>query len=137
MSQLRDIAQFRSKLFAPILPEDSQVNPNVYGAELAYWLCTELAKNGIVTSYPVSEDWGWFVEFLPESGAEFAVNCGNIEGARDKWLLTLRRHARKMFGRDRPPYEEAAKLVSGIRALLSATPGVDEVEWLYDSHAAG
>ena len=59
MSALRDIAEFRSTKFAPVLPDDSQVNPQVYGAELAFWLCTELAKRGIVTSYPNFEDWGW------------------------------------------------------------------------------
>lgn len=38
MSSLRDIAQFKSELFAPVLPEQCQFNPQVYGAELAYWL---------------------------------------------------------------------------------------------------
>jgi len=136
MSSLRDIARFKSEHFAPVLPEDSQVNPNVYGAELAYWLSAELARAGVVTSYPNAEDWGWFVEFLPESGSEFAVHCGNEEGARDRWLLSLRRNARKMFGRDKPPYEEASKLVAAIRALLSASPHVQEVEWLYDQNQA-
>src|SRR4029079_14060405 len=61
MSALRDIAEFRSTRFAPVLPDDAQVNPQVYGAELAFWLCTELAKRGVMTSYPDFEDWGWFI----------------------------------------------------------------------------
>src|SRR5450830_1540935 len=98
MTTLRDIVQFESKDLAPVLPEERQVNPNVYGAELAYWLCMELAKRGVVTSYPNEEDWGWFIEFLPGNGAEFAIHCSNVDGRRDRWLLSLRRHARKMFG---------------------------------------
>jgi hypothetical protein len=137
MDTLRDIAQFNSDFFAPVLPEECQVNPEVYGAELAFWLCTELARRGIATSYPNAEDWGWFIEFLPDSGSEFAVHCGNVEGSRNRWLLSLRRHARKMFGRDKPPYEEAAELVKGIQSLLSTTEHVSELEWLHDKeHAA-
>ena len=133
MSELRDIAEFRSKRFSPVLPEDSQVNPQVYGAELAFWLCTELAKHGVVTSYPNSEDWGWFIEYFPGSGSEFAVHCGNVGGENDHWLLSLRRYARKMFGRDKPPYEEALPLIEGIRNALRGD-GISDVRWLYDTH---
>lgn len=137
MSSLRDIAQFKSESFTPVLPEECQVNPAVYGAELAYWLCTELARRGIATGYPSAEDWGWFIEFLPGSGSEFAVHCGNVDGKRDEWLLSLRRQARKMFGRDKPPYEEAAKLIEGIRQLLTDSAGVSGLQWLYEGeHAA-
>jgi hypothetical protein len=132
MNALRDIARFKSARFSPVLPEDCQVNPQVYGAELAYWLCTELARRGVATSYPNSEDWGWFIEYLPQSGSEFAVHCGNVDGAQDQWLLSLRRHARKVFGRDKPPYEEAQPVVSGIRALLESTPDIQQLEWVYD-----
>jgi hypothetical protein len=135
MDALRDIARFRSERFAPTLPEDSQVNPQVYGAELAFWLCTELARRGVVTSYPHSEDWGWFVEYFTPRGSEFAVHCGNVDGARDRWLLSLRRYGRKMFGRDKPPYDDAAPLIEGIRALLNGS-AVADLEWLYQSKDA-
>ena len=36
MTTLIDIAEFHSARLAPVLPEESQVNPQVYGAELAY-----------------------------------------------------------------------------------------------------
>jgi hypothetical protein len=40
METLKDIAEFRSKRFAPLLPEDCQVNPPAYGDELSNWdLC--------------------------------------------------------------------------------------------------
>lgn len=44
-----EFAQFRSGRFRPALPEVPevcQVNPRVYGAELAYWLGAALAARG-------------------------------------------------------------------------------------------
>ncbi|WP_413701987.1 hypothetical protein ACLKMH_10950 [Psychromonas sp. KJ10-10] len=57
---MKNTVTFKSDLFKPFLPEDSQVNPEVYGAELAYWLSKKLAEKNIITSYPESEDWGGF-----------------------------------------------------------------------------
>jgi hypothetical protein len=131
MNTLRDIALFRSRRFTPLLPEQAQVNPGVYGAELAYWLCTELARSGVVTSYPIAEDWGWFVEYNTAAGAAFAVHCGNVDGTDDQWLLSLRRFGRKLFGRDKPPCVEAAPLIRAIETLLRAEESVTELTWLY------
>ncbi len=91
MSDLRDIVVFSSVRFSPVLPEDAQVNPQVYGAELAYWLCTELARRGVDTSYPEHEDWGWYLGHTTPAGSEFAVHCGNVTGSRERWLLSLNR----------------------------------------------
>lgn len=129
MDTLRDIVEFRSEQFAPKLPEDSQVNPEVYGAELAFWLCTQLAQRGVVTTYPQSEDWGWFIEYFTATGSEFAVHCGNVDGAKDHWLLSLRRHPRKMFGRDKPPFTEAAMLISAIRAAVESVAPPSNITW--------
>lgn len=133
MEAVEDIVEFASDRFAPVLPEDSQVNPGVYGAELAYWLCTELAKRGVVTSYPNSEDWGWYVEYVTASGSEFAVHCYNADGEKNRWLLALHRYGRKMFGRDKAPHADAAALVEGIRVLVATDGAVRDVKWLYRS----
>lgn len=131
MGILRDIVDFRCDRFAPMLPEQCQVNPGVYGAELASWLCFELARNGIVTSYPRSEDWGWCIGYSTDSGSEFAVHCGNVDGAKDRWLLSLHPHARKVFGRDKPPYSEAEPLVSAIRIAVQSVAQPADIHWLY------
>lgn len=130
-----DIVTFRSARFAPFLPEDSQVNPEVYGAELAYWLSAELARQGVFTSYPQSEDWGWYVEYITPNGSEFAVLCGNVSGTKDRWVLALRRHARKMFGRDRPSYSEAASLVAAIRKVVETAACASAIGWHYPDAA--
>ena len=137
MDPIRDIVEFKSSRFGPALPEDCQVNPGVYGAELAFWLSRELAKHGIATSYPSNEDWGWFIEYLSASGSEFAVHCCNVEGAKDHWLLSLRRFPRKMFGREKPAYSEASPLIEALRHVLESVVPADEIAWHWrEDHAA-
>jgi hypothetical protein len=46
--------EFKSDLFKPFLSEAAQVNPDYYGAELAWWLSRELAIKGVETTYPKS-----------------------------------------------------------------------------------
>jgi hypothetical protein len=133
MNTLRNMAEFRSRRFTPVLPEQAQVNPGVYGAELAYWLSTELARLGVVTSYPIAEDWGWLIEYSTAGGATFAVHCGNVDGTDDRWLLSLRRFRRGFLGRDKPSYEEARPLVDAIERLLRAEASVTELHWLYEA----
>jgi hypothetical protein len=37
-----------------------------------------------------------------------------------------------MFGCDKPPYENAAPPIEGIRRLLSVE-GISDLQWLYDA----
>lgn len=60
--EMMELVELRTNRFTPFLPDDSQVNPGVYGAELAYWLSQQLASHGVITSYPESEDWGWYLQ---------------------------------------------------------------------------
>lgn len=129
MSAIRDIAEFRSPRFTPVLPEASQVNPGCYGAELAFWHCTCLfVQGGIATSYPVAEGWGWFLDYATGAGDEFALHCGNIDGEDDRWLLTLRRFGRKLFGRDEPDFERASPLIDALATLLRSEASITEID---------
>ena len=68
--------EFSSDKFAPYLPEEAQQNPGAYGFELAHWLSLHLARQGIVTGYPLGEDWGWFIEYL-EGETEVMIGCSS------------------------------------------------------------
>lgn len=68
---------------------------------------------------------------ISESGSEFAVDCGNVGGSNDHWLLCLRRFGRKSFGRDKPPFSDAAQLVLTIRELLQAESSICDLAWHY------
>lgn len=67
--------EFSSTRFLPYLPESCQVNPGVYGFELATWLSRKLAEAGFSTSYPTNEDWGWYIEYV-EDEAAYLIGCG-------------------------------------------------------------
>jgi len=84
-------------MFAPFLPDEAQVNPNVYGAELAFWLSRQLAQRGTLTSYPQNEDWGWFIEYSTEDNHEYWLCCANRDGTQNKWRCYLEPKAKKLF----------------------------------------
>ena len=50
----------------------------------------------------------------------------------DHWLLSLRRYGRKMFGCDKPTYENAAPPIEGIRRLPNVE-GIADLQRLYDA----
>lgn len=77
--------EFSSDRFLPYLPESCQANPGAYGFELALWLSKALMQTGIVTGYPLGEDWGWFIEYLEED-AEFMIGCGCAAGEGEGYL---------------------------------------------------
>lgn len=92
--------EFRSDRFLPVLPEDRQVNNGVYGFELAWWLAQELARRGILCTYPDSEDWGWYLAWHDDA-CEFQIGCASMtldgEGYRGQavdWTIHLSRHKR-------------------------------------------
>lgn len=132
MAELVDVAEFTSTKFKPLLPDDCQVNPGVYGAELAYWLCGALAAAGVVTSYPNFEDWGWYLEYFTDDGSEFALHCGNVDGSDTRWLLGLRAHAKGLLRRERPSFELAAPLTRALAEVLQREPAISELAWHLD-----
>lgn len=90
---------FNSGLFQPFLPEECQNNPGIYGFELATWLARTLVQQGIITSYPLGEDWGWFIEYIDDH-AEIMICCssivdvdisGTISGPIE-WVISLEPH---------------------------------------------
>lgn len=124
--------KFKSALFHPALPEESQVNPGCYGAELAYWLCVELAKIGVITSYPDYEDWGWYLMYITQGGDEFYLCCSNFGDSVDEWHCYLRPLGRNFFGGNKPPIEIAKALLEGLRLVLESATEIKELQWWYE-----
>ena len=91
--------EFSTSEFLPQLPEEAQGNPGVYGFELAWWLAQALAARGVVTSYPLGEDWGWLIEYTTTDEIEFTIGCASMadegEGYQGKpisWSIFIRPH---------------------------------------------
>jgi hypothetical protein len=120
--------EFSSDRFPPYLPEDAQVNPGVYGFELATWLSQALMRNGVSTSYPISEDWGWFIEYISEAEEELMIACASQseagEGERAlpiDWHIFIRQKKKPSKKLVKPGAPEATKLIGdAIVAVLSA-----------------
>lgn len=119
---------FTSALFEPFLSEDAQVNPECYGAELAWWLSKELAKKGVETSYPECEDWGWYLEYFVDDD-EYMIGCGSVTGSPNNWHIFLKCHSKGLFGKNKAPIQKAEPLLSGIQSLLSETDEISNIEW--------
>ena len=128
VSELYTAVTFSSKRFTPVLPEESQVNPGRYGAELAFWLCAKLAGEGVVTSYPEYEDWGWFVEYISPDGDEFWLACGNVDGTNDIWHCFLIPKKKGLFGR-KPDNHRARPLLEALESILQSESTVHSVNW--------
>lgn len=122
---------FTSSLFKPFLPENSQVNPHVYGAELAYWLSENLAKKNIFTTYPNYEDCGWFLEYFVDDN-EYMLCCNNTDEEGKEWQCFLRPQSKSLFGKKRAPIEKAVPLLNALKELLEETPGISSIRWSND-----
>ena len=119
---------FRSELFKPFLPDDAQVNPECYGAELCWWLSRRLAEKGVETSYPNYEDWGWFLEYMVDEN-EYWLCCSNVVGENNLWRVYLAPQSKGLFGRNRPPVDNAKQLLETLREILSEVAEISEIRW--------
>ena len=117
--------EFTSSDFLPYLPEDAQVNPGVYGFELAHWLSRALAERGVITSYPVGEDWGWLIEYI-EGELEVTIGCSSMadegEGYTGRpiaWSVFVKPQSsiKKLFGRREAAVP--ARVTDTIQAVLA------------------
>jgi hypothetical protein len=122
------ILVFQSDRFRPYLPDDCQVNPNVLGFELAAWLSRELARSGIITSYPLSEDWGWFLE-REVDGTDYMICCSGEAVDEDtfEWRVFVS-PVKRMF--QKPKTDGSSEVLKSVRAVLDAEglPVTEEAE---------
>ena len=129
--------EFSSAEFLPVLPEQCQSNPGAYGFELAWWLAQALAQKGVVTSYPLGEDWGWFIEYINPSEVEFTIGCSSMaeegQGYRNRpvqWSIFIRPHTSLKQRLSRVTHDEEVQRIGhqivgvlkgkGISAVQSA-----------------
>lgn len=102
-----------------------------YGFELAWWLAQALARSGVVTSYPVGEDWGWLIAYR-ECDAEFMIGCGSQSdpgegdgGQPLAWSVFVRQACslkQRLQGRSAPAI--ASRLTAAIVTALR-TEGIE------------
>lgn len=119
--------EFSSAEFLPYLPEACQANPGVYGFELALWLSRALAERGLVTSYPLGEDWGWFIEYV-EGETEITIGCSSVaeegegyQGQPITWGIFVKpQRSLKQRLQGRSPEAPIRRLTEAIEAELAS-----------------
>ena len=126
---MRTHVHFRSQLFRPVKPDDEQINPGVYGEELATWVREHIGAHGLPAQDHFGEDWGWMVVF----GSDFPawIGCGNVNGETDHWLCFCAVHRGVLDRLLRRPPETAAlhRTVRALASLLGSEPRITDVEW--------
>ena len=112
------ILEFRGDQFRPYLPEHCQVNPNVLGFELAEWLSRQLAARGTITSYPVAEDWGWFLEHTID-GDRYMICCSgeSPEPGAFEWRVHVS-PVKRMF--QRPKRDASSIVLNTVKSVLES-----------------
>ena len=126
---MRKIVYFKSEKFKPFLPNEVQVNPNVYGAELAFWLAEKLAEKGVVTSYPDYEDWGWYLNYTPTEEDEFLLCCSNEDGEANSWICFLQLEFGVLFWKRKSNMSKAKPLLDALKSILEESKEILDVEW--------
>lgn len=122
--------RFRSAAFKPQRPEEDQVNPGVYGEELASWLAERIMEAEGLKSRVDFEDFAWLVE-LPLGDGTAWLLCANEYGSDEIWMIDIR-EAPRLLGwlrRSKLPLAAVFDLSKKLQAILVAEPSISEIEW--------
>jgi hypothetical protein len=124
-------ARFGSTRFRPRRHESEQVNPGVYGEELARWLAARLGESAGTQPRVDYEDWAWLVE-LRVGGGHAWIFCANEHGSDDVWIIDVRPRARFLgwFRRPGVTPDELFGLCKRLHVILSSEATITELEWL-------
>jgi hypothetical protein len=128
---------FTSHLFAVEPGEDDEVNPGMYGRQLADWLKGQLEGRGYAVEPVIAEDWGRCL-MLSRDPFLLWVGCGSIhfhsadivESTEIVWHCFPEAEVpffRRLFGKpDTGP--ELSRLNEHLRSILEQNPAIKMVD---------
>ena len=131
-SEILTHVEFRSDLFPPYEGEDKEINPGIYGKRFAEFIRDGLRGEGVESSDPFAEDWGWVVS-IRNDGFHLWIGCGNTEDETDRFLCFIEPHRPVIrrflcFGAINTSAQVTA-LQQAIDDVLRADPAVSDVQW--------
>lgn len=108
---------FETARFKPTLSEGAQVNDGAYGFELALFLAEALSVSFPMVSYPLAEDWGWFLDVRTAENVEIRVGCVAVGeaaagGGATKWEVFVNATTPLLQRLRRRPIDEAVRAVA-------------------------
>jgi|SRR3954466_4278563 hypothetical protein len=128
---------FKSSLFEIEPGEDEEINPGIYGRQLASWLRQKLEAGGYTVEGVLHEDWGRCL-MCQRSPFALWVGVGSVEDenrvdgmipTRDAvvwhcFAVTEGGLRMRMFGKKDEIAASRAKLDSTLASILRAEPGI-------------
>jgi hypothetical protein len=125
-------ARFESTRFGPLRPESEQVNPGVYGEELARWLAARLTETEGSEPRVDYEDWAWLVE-LPLGKGHAWIFCANEYGSDDVWMIDVRPRPRFLGWLRRPAVtaDDLFGLCRRLHVIFQSEATITNLEWVW------
>jgi hypothetical protein len=128
---------FKSSLFEIEPGEDDEVNPGIYGRQLAQWMKLKLESGGYVVEEIINEDWGRCL-MCQRSPFSLWVGVGSVEDetrgdgtlpTKDAvtwhcFAVTEGGLRMRMFGKKNEIETSRAKLDSALASILRTEPGI-------------
>jgi hypothetical protein len=128
---------FKSSLFAIEPGEDDEINPGIYGRQLALWLKRKLEAGGHAVEPVINEDWGRclmcqrspFALWVGVASVEAESPDGGGVPARDAVIWHCFAVAEgglrmRMFGKKNEIEASRAKLDAALQSILRTEPGI-------------
>ena len=138
----RGVYWFTSPKFEIEIGEDDEINPRIYGRQLAIWLKAQLEKSGYTVEEVINEDWGRCL-MCARDPFMLWVGCGSRpdyatarpgdpppKHARVRWYCFATAEVffwKRLFGKiDTAPV--VAKLNADLGNILMAEPTITLIE---------
>ena len=114
--------------FEVTTPSDHFINPRCFGEDFAKWLAPRLESNGLPTSDPLQEDWGWLL-LVDHAGFRFGLSIGVMEASLGvvpaDWRVGVEysRFTNSLRHWFKPePFELLQDVAARVRSILEAEP---------------
>ena len=129
-AQMLTHVEFRSDCFPPYDGEEQEINRDLWGKRLAEFLRDGLRAEGIETTEPVPEDWGWM---LPTLNQDFQlwIGCGHYQEYPDGFLCFIEPHEPyiRKFVKKIDTREKVSQLQQAMDKVLAENAGIRDKRW--------
>jgi hypothetical protein len=121
---------FKSSLFEIEPGEDDEINPGIYGRQLAAWMKQRLEARGYAVDDVINEDWGRCL-MCQRSPFSLWVGVGSVTETETKnevvwhcFAVTEGGLRMRMFGKKNEIEATRAKLDAALVSILRAEPAI-------------
>ena len=124
---MKTCVEFRSDRFPAYPDEEQQINPGIWGKQLAEFVSAGLKSRGIAAGKPVAEDWGWLVPIENESFPLW-IGCANYDDGFLCFIEPSKPFIRRYFKKISTESQVSA-VAKALDSLLASEASVGDVRW--------